>query len=64
MLQNSEITFVEVVVADGEPTVEAETWWVTDTVYLRVPVDIDPELLATLVEGVRQTPSGALDPQR
>ncbi|MEZ4320787.1 MAG: hypothetical protein R3F61_25115 [Myxococcota bacterium] len=42
----------KVVVDDEESAVETEIWWVTDTVYLRVPVDLDPELLAALVDAI------------
>jgi hypothetical protein len=51
-MQNSEVKFVEVVVADEQSPVEMETWWVTETLFLRVPVDLDPDLLAALVDAI------------
>ena len=48
----SEPTFVEVDVSDEESADENEVWWVTDTLYLRVHVDLDPELLAALVDAI------------
>lgn len=53
-MHRSEVTFVEVVVADLEPTVEVVTWWVTETVYLRAPADLDIDILCALIDAICQ----------
>lgn len=50
-METTDITFVEVVVADSEVQ-ETEVWRVTETVSLVVPVDIDADLLVALVEAI------------
>lgn len=48
--QNSVISLIELVLEeDDAPTV---TFAVTETVHLRVPVDIDPDLVAAVVDAI------------
>jgi hypothetical protein len=51
-MESPEVTLVEVWVGEKESGVETETWRVTETVHLRVPVNAEPELVAALVEAI------------
>lgn len=51
-MDSREVTFVEVVLAAEDPSVETELWRVTDTLHLKVPVDLDPELVAALIDAI------------
>ena len=46
------VTLIEVLIDEEEDSVETETFWVTPTVYLRVPADLDTKLVAAVVDAI------------
>ena len=45
-------TLIELLVDDPEVEVETETYWVTRTVWLRVPIEHDDDMVDAVVEAI------------
>ncbi|MFK7931194.1 MAG: hypothetical protein AB8H79_23625 [Myxococcota bacterium] len=48
----SQITLIELVVEDAEPIDDTVLLVVTATVHLRVPAEVDPDLVAVIVDAI------------